>query len=200
MAEYVEGTRNRRTLYICGTDEYGTATETQAIKEKLTPRQLCDKYNVFHVETYKWFDIGWVTRVLEQEQYRWFESGLITLGGLLLLYIRSKVFHSVWNGLTKISHRISQEIYLNLAKNGYLEKQTKEQTYCKDCAKCVWTVINSTSVCSSTNLQVLSGSVCGGHMPTLWCRRMSYYIRSPESSLTCFRMLVATNAILVVEP
>ncbi|KAG6813405.1 hypothetical protein H0H92_011383 [Tricholoma furcatifolium] len=52
------GTRNRTTLYICGTDEYGTATETQALKEKVTPRELCDKYNALHTETYKWFDIG----------------------------------------------------------------------------------------------------------------------------------------------
>ncbi|KII89976.1 hypothetical protein PLICRDRAFT_174780 [Plicaturopsis crispa FD-325 SS-3] len=51
-------TRNRTTLYICGTDEYGTATETQALKEGITPRELCDKYNALHVETYKWFDIG----------------------------------------------------------------------------------------------------------------------------------------------
>lgn len=51
-------TRNRRTLYICGTDEYGTATETQALKEGISPRELCDKYNKLHVETYQWFDIG----------------------------------------------------------------------------------------------------------------------------------------------
>ncbi|KIM80489.1 hypothetical protein PILCRDRAFT_822587 [Piloderma croceum F 1598] len=51
-------TRNRRTLYVCGTDEYGTATETQALKEGITPRELCDKYNILHIETYKWFDIG----------------------------------------------------------------------------------------------------------------------------------------------
>ncbi|KAI0259896.1 methionyl-tRNA synthetase [Gloeopeniophorella convolvens] len=53
-----KGTRNRRTLYICGTDEYGTATETQALKEGITPRELCDKYHELHRETYKWFDIG----------------------------------------------------------------------------------------------------------------------------------------------
>ena len=54
------GTRNRRTLFICGTDEYGTATETQALKENLTPKALCDKYNALHVETYKWFDLACV--------------------------------------------------------------------------------------------------------------------------------------------
>ncbi|KAI0270325.1 methionyl tRNA synthetase [Russula aff. rugulosa BPL654] len=51
-------TRNRRTLYICGTDEYGTATETRALKEGITPRQLCDKYYKLHRETYEWFEIG----------------------------------------------------------------------------------------------------------------------------------------------
>ncbi|KAK0500372.1 tRNA synthetases class I (M)-domain-containing protein [Armillaria luteobubalina] len=51
-------TRNRTTLYICGTDEYGTATETQALKENITPRELCDKYHLLHKETYEWFDIG----------------------------------------------------------------------------------------------------------------------------------------------
>ncbi|KAJ7756509.1 tRNA synthetases class I (M)-domain-containing protein [Mycena maculata] len=51
-------TRNRTTLYICGTDEYGTATETQALKEGITPRELCDKYHLVHKETYEWFDIG----------------------------------------------------------------------------------------------------------------------------------------------
>ena len=54
------GSRNRRTLYICGTDEYGTATETQALKEGITPKELCSKYNAIHADTYKWFDIGLV--------------------------------------------------------------------------------------------------------------------------------------------
>jgi methionyl-tRNA synthetase len=44
------------TLYICGTDEYGTATETKALEEGLTPQQVCDKYFKIHDEVYKWFD------------------------------------------------------------------------------------------------------------------------------------------------
>jgi len=55
------GTRNRRTLYICGTDEYGTATETQALKEGITPHELCDKYWILHKDTYEWFDIGYAS-------------------------------------------------------------------------------------------------------------------------------------------
>lgn len=45
------------TLYICGTDEYGTATETKAIEEKCTPKELCDKFHFIHKGIYEWFDI-----------------------------------------------------------------------------------------------------------------------------------------------
>jgi len=45
-------------LYISGTDEYGTATETKALEEKLTPQQICDKYFKIHSEIYKWFNIS----------------------------------------------------------------------------------------------------------------------------------------------
>jgi methionyl-tRNA synthetase len=45
------------TLYICGTDEYGTATETKAIEEKCTPKELCDKFHLIHKGVYEWFDI-----------------------------------------------------------------------------------------------------------------------------------------------
>lgn len=63
-------------LYICGTDEYGTATEVKAIEEKKTPREICDTYFKIHSEVYKWFDIGfdyfgrtsteWHTRVVQE--------------------------------------------------------------------------------------------------------------------------------------
>lgn len=50
--------RNRNTLYICGTDEYGTATETKALEEGVSPQALCDKYHALHASVYKWFQIG----------------------------------------------------------------------------------------------------------------------------------------------
>ncbi|KAG7193189.1 methionine--tRNA ligase mes1 [Scheffersomyces spartinae] len=50
--------RNYNVLFVCGTDEYGTATETKALEEKVTPRQLCDKYNKIHKDVYDWFDIN----------------------------------------------------------------------------------------------------------------------------------------------
>lgn len=49
--------RGYPTLFVCGTDEYGTATETKAIEEGVTPQQLCDKYNKLHKEVYDWFEI-----------------------------------------------------------------------------------------------------------------------------------------------
>ncbi|XP_010264123.1 PREDICTED: probable methionine--tRNA ligase [Nelumbo nucifera] len=50
--------RGYNTIYICGTDEYGTATETKAMEENCTPQQICDKYHAIHREVYKWFDIS----------------------------------------------------------------------------------------------------------------------------------------------
>lgn len=49
--------RQVNVIYVCGTDEYGTATETKAQQENLTPRQICDKYHALHSEVYAWFDI-----------------------------------------------------------------------------------------------------------------------------------------------
>ncbi|KAL0574744.1 methionine--tRNA ligase mes1 [Marasmius crinis-equi] len=95
-------TRNRNTLYICGTDEYGTATETQALKEGISPKALCDKYFVLHKATYDWFDIG---------------------------------FDYFGRTSTELHTEVAQGIYKNLGKNGYLEKQDKEQTYCEGCSK-----------------------------------------------------------------
>jgi methionyl-tRNA synthetase len=44
-------------LYICGTDEYGTATEIKALEEGITPQQICDKYHKIHKDIYEWFGI-----------------------------------------------------------------------------------------------------------------------------------------------
>ncbi|RLM78656.1 putative methionine--tRNA ligase [Panicum miliaceum] len=49
--------RGYNALYICGTDEYGTATETKAMEENCSPKEICDKYHAIHDEVYKWFDI-----------------------------------------------------------------------------------------------------------------------------------------------
>ncbi|KAI0303846.1 methionyl-tRNA synthetase [Multifurca ochricompacta] len=87
------------TLYICGTDEYGTATETRALKEGISPRELCDKYYELHRETYEWFEIG---------------------------------FDYFGRTSTPLHTEISQEVYFNLKKLGYLSRQEKEQTFCED--------------------------------------------------------------------
>ena len=50
--------KDYETLYICGNDEYGTATETKAREEGLTPREICNKYHVIHKKIYKFFNIS----------------------------------------------------------------------------------------------------------------------------------------------
>ncbi|MDR1420444.1 MAG: methionine--tRNA ligase [Treponema sp.] len=50
--------RGYETLYICGTDEYGTATETRAAEEGTSPRELCDRYHAVHAGIYRWFNIA----------------------------------------------------------------------------------------------------------------------------------------------
>lgn len=50
----VEG---HRTLYVCGTDEYGTATETKALEEGMSCKAICDKYFKMHASIYDWFQI-----------------------------------------------------------------------------------------------------------------------------------------------
>jgi methionyl-tRNA synthetase len=50
--------RGYETLYVCGTDEYGTATENRAAEEGLSPRELCDRYHTIHADIYRWFNIA----------------------------------------------------------------------------------------------------------------------------------------------
>jgi methionyl-tRNA synthetase len=50
--------RGYETLYVCGTDEYGTATENKAREEGLTPREICDKYHAIHRSIYENFNIS----------------------------------------------------------------------------------------------------------------------------------------------
>ena len=50
--------RGYNTLYICGTDEHGTATEAKALAEGLTPQEICDKYHAIHKRVYEWFGIS----------------------------------------------------------------------------------------------------------------------------------------------
>ncbi|HET7839266.1 MAG TPA: methionine--tRNA ligase, partial [Rectinemataceae bacterium] len=50
--------RGYETLYVCGTDEYGTATETKALEEGVSPRELCDRFHALHRDIYSWFGIA----------------------------------------------------------------------------------------------------------------------------------------------
>lgn len=45
-------------LYICGTDEHGTASEVGALKEGLNIEEYCDKYHSRHKKTYADFNLS----------------------------------------------------------------------------------------------------------------------------------------------
>lgn len=45
-------------LYICGTDEHGTASEVGALKEGLPVEEYCNKYHERHKKTYKDFNLS----------------------------------------------------------------------------------------------------------------------------------------------
>jgi len=43
-------------ISVLGTDEHGTTTETKAIEEGITPKQVCEKYFKIHKKIYDWFE------------------------------------------------------------------------------------------------------------------------------------------------
>lgn len=87
-------------LFICGTDEYGTATETKAIQEKCSPKEICDKYYAIHSEVYEWFDCDF----------------------------------DIFGRTSTIDHsKMTQKIFLELKKNGFIVKKEIEQFKCPNC-------------------------------------------------------------------
>jgi methionyl-tRNA synthetase len=47
----------RDVLFVCGSDEHGTAIANQAIKEKTTPREIVDKYHKLLIDCFEQFGI-----------------------------------------------------------------------------------------------------------------------------------------------
>lgn len=50
--------RQLNVLFICGTDEHGTATEIKAMQENLSCRQICDRYHRKHRDIYEWLHLS----------------------------------------------------------------------------------------------------------------------------------------------
>ncbi|MEM2909341.1 MAG: methionine--tRNA ligase [Candidatus Bilamarchaeaceae archaeon] len=88
--------RGYDVLYICGTDEYGTATEIKAFEEKTTPQEICKKYYEIHKKIYEWFGIE---------------------------------FDYFGRTSTQKHTEITQHIFLQLYKNGYVTEEEIEQLY-----------------------------------------------------------------------
>ncbi|MBQ7158343.1 MAG: methionine--tRNA ligase [Treponema sp.] len=92
--------RGYETMYVCGTDEYGTATETKALQEKKTPRELCDYYYNIHKEIYEWFDIA---------------------------------FDKFGRTSNEECTEITQSMFNDLDKNGFISEHTSKQLFCPKC-------------------------------------------------------------------
>ena len=92
--------RGYETMYVCGTDEYGTATETKALEEKKSPRELCDYYYNIHKEIYEWFDIA---------------------------------FDKFGRTSNEECTEITQSIFNDLDKNGFIKEHTTTQLFCPKC-------------------------------------------------------------------
>jgi methionyl-tRNA synthetase len=86
------------TLYICATDEYGTATETRALEEGVSPQELCDRYHKIHADIYRWFNIA---------------------------------FDRFGRTSTPNHTKITQDIFLKLDRNGFIQERTIQQLYCE---------------------------------------------------------------------
>ncbi|KGE73144.1 methionine--tRNA ligase [Spirochaeta lutea] len=84
------------TLYVCGTDEYGTATETKAREEGVSPRELCDRYHTVHRDIYSWFNIQfdhfgrtsteYQTRIVQDIFSKVYQAGYINQHTIKQLY------------------------------------------------------------------------------------------------------------------
>lgn len=103
--------RNVNVIYVCGTDEYGTATETKAQQEKLTPREICDKYHAVHRSVYSWFDIDFSifgrtstprqTEIVQEIFWSVYKNGHITTDSIEQLYCEA------------VCHRFLADRYVN---------------------------------------------------------------------------------------
>lgn len=88
--------RGENVIYVCGTDEYGTATETKAQQENLTPQQICDKYHAIHRDVYAWFDIAFdvfgrtstpsQTEIVQEIFWSVYNNGYVTEDSIVQLY------------------------------------------------------------------------------------------------------------------
>ena len=98
---------NYNVLYICGADEYGTATEMKARQENKTPREICDKYFEIHKQVYKWFNIsfdyfGRTSAENPKKSKNWPQT------------------------------KIAQQIFIDVLKNDNLEEINGKQLYSSD--------------------------------------------------------------------
>ncbi|HLP80195.1 MAG TPA: methionine--tRNA ligase [Acidobacteriota bacterium] len=51
--------KGHTVISVLGTDEHGTTTQTKALEEGVSPREICDKYFAIHKRIYEWFNTSY---------------------------------------------------------------------------------------------------------------------------------------------
>jgi len=133
---YYRHVMKNETLFICGADEYGTCTEMQAIREKKSCRDLCNKYYKIHKEIYDWFGIkfdhfGRTSTKNPKEDLEWSHT------------------------------KISQDIFIKLANNDNLIEKTVKQLYSPE----LQTFVSDryvTGICPKCKYDKANGDQCDG--------------------------------------
>eukprot|EP00887_Chlorella_sp_A99_P004349 scaffold15.g4349.t1 len=106
--------RGYNAVFVCGTDEYGTATETKALEEGLSCQEICDKYHAIH-KARGAFLLPPATAAI----YEWFDIGFDKFG----------------RTPTRAQTEIGQDIFRQLQARGMLVEQTMEQLYSEPLGK-----------------------------------------------------------------
>jgi methionyl-tRNA synthetase len=97
---------NKNILFVGGTDEYGTATETTAREQGITPRELCNINFEEHKKIYEWFNISFDcfgrTSTNDPSNESWAQT------------------------------EITWDIYKKLVENGYVESKKERCLFCEE--------------------------------------------------------------------
>jgi methionyl-tRNA synthetase len=169
--------RGTNVLYVCGTDEYGTATEKAALSEGLSPRAICDKYFLLHQAIYDWFDISF------------------DIFGRTSTPDPSNPSNSSWPQTA-----IAQEIFLDNNSRSNVLEQAADQFYCLDCNKALADRFVE-GECPICHYMLATGDQCDGCGQTdpLLIAPRCKAVKSVDDSLPLHRVEIRTTNHLFID-
>jgi methionyl-tRNA synthetase len=109
-----------KVLYLCGSDCYGTQSEQKAREEKMTPKEVCEKYHKLHEQTYKWFNISF------------------DVWGTTMTDTQTKVTHEIFEECYKNGHieeKEMQQFYCKQCDIYLADRYLQGECYHAECTK-----------------------------------------------------------------